>query len=107
MSALNRPDNFKGRVAYAAEVIGFGRTPTRAFDNCFENDDGAEVAVIIYRRSLRNPRIERNIWRYLNEADTMKDVARLAHVRTPDMADHAAASRAARAAQRAAASPAI
>lgn len=40
MSRLNDPENFRGRVNYAAQVIAYGRRPTRAFDNCFENYDG-------------------------------------------------------------------
>lgn len=103
MSALNRPDNFAGRVAYAAKVIGGAREPTRAFDNCFENHDGAEVAVMVYRRSLKNPRIARNIWRYLSEGSVRESVAKLAHVPTRAMAAQAAATRAAHAEARKAA----
>lgn len=33
MSRLNDPENFRGRVNYAAKVIGYGRSPTRAFEN--------------------------------------------------------------------------
>ena len=51
MSRLNDPENFRGRVNYAAKVIAYGRRPTRAFDNCFENYDGDEVATAILRRS--------------------------------------------------------
>jgi len=32
MSRLNDPENFRGRVNYAAHVIAYGRRPTRAFD---------------------------------------------------------------------------
>lgn len=103
MSALNRPENFAGRVAYAAKVIAGAREPTRAFDNCFENHDGAEVAVMVYRRSLKNPRIARNIWRYLSQSHLMMSVEKLAHVATRDMAAQAARTRAARAESRKAA----
>lgn len=65
MSALNRPDNFAGRVNYAAAVIANGRSTSRAFDNCFENHDGDEVAAALVRRAHRNPRLAENLWRYL------------------------------------------
>ena len=54
MSRLNDPENFRGRVNYAAKVIAYGRRPTRAFDNCFENHDGDDVATVILRRSRKN-----------------------------------------------------
>ena len=57
MSRLNDPENFHGRVNYAAKVIAYGRRPTRAFDNCFENYDGDEVATVILRRSRKNARL--------------------------------------------------
>ena len=57
MSRLNDPENFRGRVNYAAKVIAYGRSPTRAFDNCFENYDGNEVATAILRRSRKNARL--------------------------------------------------
>lgn len=65
MSALNRPENFAGRVNYAAAVISAGRRTSRAFDNCFENSDGDEVAAALVRRAAKNPRLAANLWRYV------------------------------------------
>lgn len=65
MSALNRPDNFAGRVDYAAAVIAAGRSTTRSFDNCFENSDGDAVAAALVRRSKNNPKLAANLWRYI------------------------------------------
>lgn len=93
MSRLNDPDNFRGRVAYAAQTIARGGANTRAFDNCFENDDGDEVAVAVLRRSRRNPRIAANLARYLNVALAEKCDRRLAHVPTRKLHLAAAQSR--------------
>ncbi len=68
MSALNQPDNFIGRVNYAAAVISAGRHTTRAFDNCFENDDGDAVAAAIMRRAEKNEKLRENLPRYLDLA---------------------------------------
>lgn len=65
MSALNCPDNFAGRVAYAAATIIAGREATRSFDNCFENYDGAYVSAALIRRAAKNPRLAANLPRYL------------------------------------------
>lgn len=94
MSRLNDPENFSGRVAYAAAVIAAGRPTSRAFDNCFENSDGDEVSTIIYRRSFGNPKIAANIWRYLNREVVIEVATRLSHVSTRDMPKVAAESRA-------------
>jgi hypothetical protein len=61
MSRLTDPESFRGRVGYAPKVIASGRSPTLAFDNCFENYDGDEVAVAIVRRAKRNEKIARNL----------------------------------------------
>lgn len=66
MSALNRLDNFAGRVAYAAATIIAGREATRSFDNCFENYDGSYVAAALVRRAAKNPRLAANLPRYLD-----------------------------------------
>lgn len=93
MSRLNDPENFAGRVNYAAAVISNRRATSRAFDNCFENNDGDEVAVILYRRSLKNPKLAANIWRYLSQSSVMPEVERLKDVSTRDMAEHARQTR--------------
>lgn len=66
MSNLNNPDNFKGRVDFAAFVIRKGLQPSRSFDDCFENGDGDAVAAALVRRAKVNPAIAANLWRYLN-----------------------------------------
>lgn len=66
MSRLNDPENYEGRVRYAAKVIAGGLEAHRAFDNCFENDDGTAVAAALIRRAKRNEAIARNLPRYLN-----------------------------------------
>lgn len=96
MSALNREDNFAGRVAYAAATIAAGRRTTRSFDNCFENWDGDEVAVAVYRRSMKNPKIAANLFRYLGRDSVMEAVARFADVPTRDLPKRAAETRARR-----------
>lgn len=82
MSRLNDPENFRGRVNYAAQVIAYGRRPTRAFDNCFENYDGDEVATVILRRSKKNARLAANLHRYLNMVSIEAAADRLADVPT-------------------------
>lgn len=77
MSALNRPDNFAGRVNYAAAVISSGRRTSRAFDNCFENSDGDEVAAALVRRAAKNPRLAANLWRYICRVTAEEAAARL------------------------------
>lgn len=99
MSSLNIPDNFAGRVNYAAAVISSGRASTRSFDNCFENFDGSEVAVAVYRRSLKNPKIAANLFRYLAREITMADVERLKDIPTRELPKVAAETRARRRAE--------
>lgn len=94
MSRINDPENFAGRVNYAAAVISNRRATSRAFDGCFENDDGDEVAVVLYRRSLKNPKLAANIWRYLAQSTIMDAVERLKDVSTRDMPEHARQTRA-------------
>lgn len=78
MSALNRPDNFAGRVNYAAAVISEGRPTSRGFDNCFENHDGDAVAAALVRRAEKNPRLAANLWRYLCRQTAEEAAAKLA-----------------------------
>lgn len=94
MSRLNDPENFRGRVTYAAKVIAYGRRPTLAFDNCFENYDGDEVATAILRRSRANPRLAANLHRYLNLASTEAAAERLADISTRKLPEAARQSRA-------------
>lgn len=66
MSRVYDPEAFKARVDLAAQYIAGGRNPTRTFDTCFEMHDGDAVSVALYRRAQRNPRLKRNLWRYLS-----------------------------------------
>jgi hypothetical protein len=81
-------------AAGADPPIAAGRPTSRAFDNWFENSDGDEVATIVYRRSIRHPKIAANIWRYLDRKTVTEAAARLSHVPTRDMPRVAAESRA-------------
>lgn len=99
MSRLNDPENFRGRVNYAAKVIAYGRSPTRAFDNCFENHDGDEVATAIVRRSRKNGRLAANLQRYLSLSSIEAAADRLADVPTRKLPEVARATRARRQAE--------
>ncbi|CCV16365.1 hypothetical protein [Mesorhizobium sp. STM 4661] len=99
MSRLNDPENFRGRVNYAAQVIAYGRRPTRAFDNCFENYDGDEVATAILRRSRKNARLGSNLQRYLSLASIEAAAERLADVPTRKLPEVARETRARRKAE--------
>lgn len=99
MSRLNDPDNFRGRVNYAAKVIAYGHSPTRAFDNCFENYDGDEVATVIVRRARKNRRLAANLHRYLSIASIEAAAERLADVPTRKLPEVARETRARRKAE--------
>lgn len=63
---VNRYENFKGRVDYAARVIAKGtRNTTRTFDSCFENHDGDAVVAALARRAEKNPKLAANLTIYL------------------------------------------
>jgi hypothetical protein len=62
------PDAFATRVNFAASYIAAGRRTTRTFDTCCEMNDGDAVAVAVYRRSLNNPKLRANLWRYFGRA---------------------------------------
>lgn len=76
MTSVNDPDNFAGRVNLAALVISKGRSTSRSFDSCFENNDGDAVATALYRRAQKSPDgdLARNLWRYLSK-DSVEPVA--------------------------------
>lgn len=86
--------DFQARVNLAASYISAGRSTSRKFDSCFENDDGDEVATALLRRVRRNPetQLSQNIWRYLARETCEAAADRLAHVE--DLAAHAAETRA-------------
>ena len=90
MPSVYDNDNFAGRVNYAATVISRRGGHTRHFDTCFEMDDASEVAVAVYRRSLRNPKLAANIWTYLARDTVMRDVEEMKDVKTRDLPAFAA-----------------
>jgi hypothetical protein len=59
---------FASRVNLACSYISAGRRTSRTFDTCFEMNDGDAVAVAVYRRSRRNPKLRTNLYRYLDRA---------------------------------------
>ena len=61
-------DAFATRVNFSAGYIAAGRQTTRTFDTCYEMNDGDAVAVAVYRRARRNPKLRANLWRYLTRA---------------------------------------
>ncbi|MGQ3141255.1 hypothetical protein [Rhizobium oryzihabitans] len=93
MSRINDPENFRGRVAYAAQVIARGGANSRTFDNCFENDDGDEVAVAVLRRSRKNPKLAANLAKYLNLALAKECDRRMADIPTRKLPEAARQSR--------------
>ena len=56
--------------------------------------DGVEVAVAVYRRSLKNPKLAANLWTYLARDTVMGNVEELMDVATRDLPARAAQSRA-------------
>lgn len=78
MPSLNDPENFAGRVNFAAFVITQGRRTSRSFDNCFENYDGDAVAAALVRRARKNERLAANLFRYISERTALEAEERLA-----------------------------
>jgi hypothetical protein len=77
MPSLNDPENFAGRVNFAAFIITQGRRTSRSFDNCFENNDGDAVVAALVRRARTNERLAGSLFRYINEASATATAARL------------------------------
>lgn len=80
-SKTYEPDAYTYRVDFAAKRISEGGGTTRAFDTCFEMWDGDGVAVALYRRSRRNPKLKRNLFKYLNRSSVVQAAWR--HRRRP------------------------
>ena len=78
MPSLNQPDNFAGRVNFAAFIITQGKPTSRGFDNCFENYDGDAVAAALVRRARKNERLAANLWRYICRQSAEEAEAKLA-----------------------------
>lgn len=97
------PEAFAERVNLAAAYISAGRNATRTFDTCFEMCDGDAVAVAVYRRARHNPKLMRNLWRYLGRASVVPLAFRERRRATRDLPAWAAKQRARKAAEYAAA----
>ncbi len=73
-------ENFSGRVSFACAHIARRGGDTRHFNTCFEMHDGTAVAIGVYRRSLKTPKIAVNIWKYLGKDIVMAEVEEFCHV---------------------------
>lgn len=93
MSSVNITENYKGRVDYACKVIALNGNKTRTFDSCFENHDGDEVAVAVLRRAEKNPKIQANVFKYLDEKYCTDIAEKLKDIPTKELAIHAQNSR--------------
>lgn len=71
MTKVGELENFSARVNTACNYIANNRRESRTFDTCFEMYDGSAVALAVYRRSRKNPRIRRNIWKYLGRKSVL------------------------------------
>ena len=80
MPSVYDSENFSGRVSFACAHIARRGGDTRHFDTCFEMYDGTAVAIGVYRRSLKNPKIAANIWKYLGRDIVMAEVEEFKHV---------------------------
>jgi hypothetical protein len=96
MASIHDENGFNERVNYAVARIVSNKRTTRGFDTCFEMGDADYVAVAVYRRSLSNPKLARNLFKYLGEDSVMKSVEKLKAVPTKDLKAKALAHLAAR-----------
>lgn len=73
------PDDFAGRVAFAARVISSGDRTSRRFDGCFEMYDGDMVAAALVRRAQARPgtKLAANLFRYLDRESVTAAAQRL------------------------------
>jgi hypothetical protein len=60
------PEAFAERVNIAALVISTRGRTSRSFDTCFEMWDGDAVAVALYRRARKNPKLRFNLFEYVS-----------------------------------------
>ena len=58
--------SLQDRVTFVCSYILQGRKTTRAFDGCFEDGDGDEVAARVYKRALKNQKIMDRLPRYVD-----------------------------------------
>ena len=89
MASVYDNENFAGRVNYAATVMLRGGTCTRHFDTCFEMYDGEVVAVALYRRAAKNPKLAAALARYIDAELAAKAAAAYAHIPTRGLAEEA------------------
>lgn len=94
MPSVYDPENFAGRVNLAASYITKGYNTTRYFDTCFEMYDGDIVAVALYRRAEKNPKLAAALPRYLDASLREQTLAEYAHVPTRQLANAARERRA-------------
>jgi hypothetical protein len=75
--------DFDQRVDFAARRISSGDRMTRAFDDCFEMDDGEAVALALLLRTQARPttKLAANLWRYLSR-DSVEPLGDLHSART-------------------------
>lgn len=71
--SIRDPENFTGRVNYAAAWIVSGRPTSRSFDSLFENNDGEVVVAALCRRAEKNERLRNNLAKYIAES-SIRDV---------------------------------
>ena len=74
------PRSFAARVSFAARYIRENRTTNRAFDGCFEEGDGDEVCVALYRLARKRPagKLAVNMPRFLGMDSVLAAVERAA-----------------------------
>jgi hypothetical protein len=75
--------DYDQRVTFAASRIASGKRTTRAFNSCFEMDDGDAVALALSLRVSRRPntKLAANLWRYLDR-ESVEPLAKLHKART-------------------------
>ena len=95
MTSVYEETNFQGRVNLAASYIAQRRRTTRTFDTCFEMHDGDVVAVALFRRAEANPKgaLAKNLFKYICEDLTRRNVDTYSHVKTRNLKHEAAALR--------------
>ena len=97
MKHRNTNDDFPYRVAYAAQCF-IRRIQSRAFDSCFENNDGDYVVAALVRRAAKNPKLQAAIARDYNGGlfpqSWTETAAKLAHIPTRKLCAAAAEARA-------------
>lgn len=98
MTSYRDPEGFAARVNMACNYIANRREASRAFDTCFEMQDGDAVATAVYRRSRKNHKVRGNLWRYLARDSVVPTAFKHRRVPTKGLAALARQERAASAA---------